>query len=300
MSVDVEDYFQVSAFEHLAAREHWDRFESRVCRNTDRLLAIFDEVGVRATFFVLGWVAERFPDLVRRIAAQGHEIASHGYAHRLVYEQTRDEFRDDVRRARAVLESVAGVPVFGFRAPSYSIVAGSMWALDVLIEEGHSYDSSIFPIHHDRYGAPNAPRHWHLLKRPGGALWEVPPSTIRVGRVNLPIAGGGYFRILPYCWTQWGVSRLNRVERRPAVFYVHPWELDPEQPRLPAAPWTRLRHYFNLSRTTDRLMRLLSAFRFDSIGALLGLFPTTSSIPSPAATLPAWNVPADAAISVDW
>ena len=269
MSVDVEDYFQVSAFDQAVSRDQWDRFESRVSANTERVLATLARRSTRATFFVLGWVAERYPALVRQIADRGHEIASHGYDHRLVFDLTPEEFRADLRRARAAIESAAGVQVRGYRAPSFSITARSLWALDVLIEEGYAYDASIFPIHHDRYGLPSAPRHIHTITRPAGTLWEVPGSTTRVSGMNVPIAGGGYFRLLPYGWTRLGIARVNRLERQPVVFYIHPWELDPEQPRLPASQLTRLRHYRNLSETVPRLERLLSEFRFDSIGSIL-------------------------------
>lgn len=269
MSVDVEDYFQVSAFDQAVSRDQWDRFESRVSANTERVLATLARRSTRATFFVLGWVAERYPALVRQIADRGHEIASHGYDHRLVFDLTPEEFRADLRRARAAIESAAGVQVRGYRAPSFSITARSLWALDILIEEGYAYDASIFPIHHDRYGLPSAPRHIHTITRPAGTLWEVPGSTTRVSGMNVPIAGGGYFRLLPYGWTRLGIARVNRLERQPVVFYIHPWELDPEQPRLPASQLTRLRHYRNLSETVPRLERLLSEFRFDSIGSIL-------------------------------
>jgi polysaccharide deacetylase family protein (PEP-CTERM system associated) len=262
MTVDVEDYFQVSAFEGCVARGEWDRFESRVSRNTERLIEIFDGAGVSATFFVLGWVAERFPGLVRRIAAAGHEIASHGYAHRLVYDMSRRQFAEDVRRAKGVLEESCGVPVLGYRAPSYSITARSMWGLDVLVEQGHLYDASIFPIRHDRYGIPNAPRHPHRIKRVPGALWELPGSTVRCLGQNLPIGGGGYFRLLPYEWTRRGIRHVNTVERRPVTFYLHPWEIDPEQPRVKAPMVSRFRHYRNLEQTEPRLQRLLAEFRF--------------------------------------
>jgi polysaccharide deacetylase family protein (PEP-CTERM system associated) len=269
MSVDVEDYFQVSAFDQAVSRDQWDRFESRVWANTERVLATLARRSTRATFFVLGWVAERYPALIRQIADRGHEIASHGYDHRLVFDLTPEEFRADLRRARAAIESAAGVHVRGYRAPSFSITARSLWALDILIEEGYVYDASIFPIHHDRYGLPSAPRHIHTITRPAGTLWEVPGSTTRVSGMNVPIAGGGYFRLLPYGWTRLGIARVNRLERQPVVFYIHPWELDPEQPRLPASQLTRLRHYRNLNETVPRLERLLSEFRFDSIGSIL-------------------------------
>lgn len=269
MSVDVEDYFHVSALAAAAPRDRWDAFELRVERNTERLLQVFDDAGVKATFFVLGWVAERCPVLVRRIAAAGHEVASHGHAHELVYEQTPVQFQSDVRRTKGVLESLAGTAVQGYRAPSYSITARSLWALDVLVDEGYRYDASIFPIHHDRYGIPGAPRHPHVLRRARGTLVEVPPSTVRVGPLNLPIAGGGYFRLLPYRWTAWGIRRVNQFEGRPVIFYLHPWEVDPDQPQLPGSMLSRFRHYHRLRETEPRLRRLLSEFRFDSIAKTL-------------------------------
>jgi polysaccharide deacetylase family protein (PEP-CTERM system associated) len=262
MTIDVEDYFQVSAFERVVRRDDWDRMESRVVRNTTRLLDCFDEFRVKATFFTLGWVAERQPALVRDIAGRGHEIASHGYAHRLVYDQTPEEFRDDVRRAKRVLEDLSGQAVLGYRAPSYSITARSLWALDVLIAEGYQYDSSIMPIRHDRYGIPGAPRHPHTIDRAGGRIVEAPPATIARGPLTLPVGGGGYFRLLPYGWTRRGIARVNAVDRQPAVFYLHPWEIDPGQPRI-AADWLgRFRHYRNLEATEPRLRRLLSDFQF--------------------------------------
>ena len=265
MTIDVEDYFHVSAFEGVVVREQWHQFESRVCGNTERLLRIFQAHGVRATFFVLGRVAEQFPALVADIVAAGHEIASHGYDHRLVYSQTASAFREDVRRAKGQLEALTGSPVDGYRAPSYSITARTPWAFDVLIEEGHRYDASVFPIRHDRYGIPDAPRHAHVISRPAGSLVEAPGSTVRLGPVNLPMAGGGYFRLLPYWWTRWGISRVNQLERRPAIFYLHPWEIDPEQPRLPASRLGRFRHYRNIHRTENRLHQLLKDFRFDTV-----------------------------------
>jgi len=271
MTVDVEDYFHVSAFDGVVCRSTWDRFDSRVSRNTEALLDVFASTNVKATFFVLGWVAERFPALVRRISSEGHEIASHGYHHQLLYQAGPAEFREDIRRAKAAIENACGRPVLGYRAPSYSIIESSMWAVDVLIEEGYAYDASIFPIHHDRYGIPDAPRHPFVLERAGGNLLEVPASTVRVGSVNLPIAGGGYFRLLPYAWTRWGIGRVNRLETKPVVFYLHPWEIDPEQPRISAPKSTTLRHYGGLRRTLPRLKRLLSDFRFDTVAAVVGV-----------------------------
>jgi polysaccharide deacetylase family protein (PEP-CTERM system associated) len=269
MSIDVEDYFHVSAFDGLVPRARWSSMESRVCRNTDRLLDIFDEFGVRSTFFILGWVAERHADLVKRIAARGHEVASHGFAHRLIYDQTPEAFRQDVRRAKGLLEDAAARRVSGYRAPSYSITPRSLWALDVLLEEGYTYDASIFPIRHDRYGIPISARRPYAIERKAGRLTEVPGSTTQVGPMNLPVAGGGYFRLLPYWWTKWGIARVNRLERRPAVFYLHPWEIDPEQPRLPTGKLSRFRHYRNLSETEARLRQLLTDFAFDAVDRLV-------------------------------
>jgi polysaccharide deacetylase family protein (PEP-CTERM system associated) len=269
MTVDVEEYFHASVFNGIVARKDWDDLESRVCASTDRLLEIFDLAGVKASFFVLGCVAARHPAQVKRIAARGHEIASHGYWHELIYDQSPSAFREDVKRSKGVLESLAGAQVRGYRAPSYSITERSLWALDVLLEEGYEYDASVFPIHHDRYGIPGWPRHPFTLERARGTLIEAPPSTVRVGSVNLPIAGGGYFRLLPYAWTEWGIARLNRVEQRPAIFYVHPWEIDADQPRLPLGWVSSLRHYGNLQRTESRLARLLRNFRFAPLSSIL-------------------------------
>lgn len=269
MTVDVEDYFHVSVFDRVVKREQWATMESRVQANTERLLNLFDEFAVKGTFFVLGWVAERYPSLVRAIVERGHELASHGYAHRLIYNQTPDEFRQDVRRAKALLEDTGGVEVRGYRAPSFSVTRQSMWALDVLLEEQYRYDASIFPIRHDRYGIPGAPRWPHHLDRAGGRIYEVPCSTVRVGGTNLPVAGGGYFRILPYAWTRWGLARLNQQDGQPAIFYLHPWEIDPAQPRLPVNALGRFRHYRNLHKTEARLRALMRDFRFGPLNGVL-------------------------------
>jgi polysaccharide deacetylase family protein (PEP-CTERM system associated) len=279
MTVDVEDYFHVTAFDRIVSRDDWPKYESRVCGNTERLLSCFEEAGVRATFFVLGWVAERHPELVRRIAAGGHEIGSHGFSHRLVYQQTPQAFREDVRRARSAISSEAGVPVLGYRAPTFSVTSRSLWALDVLLEEGHAYDASVFPVHHDRYGIPSSPRHFHQITRVAGTLWECPPSTVRVAGVNLPVAGGGYFRLLPYAWTRWGISQINRREHRPAVFYVHPWEIDSGQPRLGVSGFGAMRHYASLGKTEGRLKRLLGEFEWAPLGEVLGVLPSGAMIP---------------------
>lgn len=286
MTIDVEDYFHVTAFEGIAPRHRWSEFESRVCGNTERLLAIFAETRTSATFFVLGWVAEHHPDLVRRIADAGHEVACHSYAHRLVYDLTREAFREDTRRAKAVIERAAGAPVAGYRAPTYSITPRSLWALDILIEEGFHYDASIFPIHHDRYGIPISPRRPYTIQRPAGSIIEVPGSTIRIGPLNMPVAGGGYFRLLPYEWTRRGIERLNRVESRAAVFYLHPWEIDPDQPRLSLGAVGRFRHYRNLGDAERRLRRLLADFRFGTIGDLLHGVCASEPASHPALALP--------------
>jgi polysaccharide deacetylase family protein (PEP-CTERM system associated) len=265
MTIDVEDYFHASAFNDVIPRHTWDGLESRVCANTHRLLEIFAEHEV----FVLGWVAERYPALVKEIAGAGHEIASHGFGHRLIYEQTPNEFREDVRRAKRLLEDTSGATVAGYRAPSFSITARSLWALDVLIEEGHTYDSSIFPVRHDRYGIPDAPRHTHVITRPTGRLTESPAATTRIGAMNLPVGGGGYFRLMPYRWTRWGIRRVNRLESKPAVFYLHPWEIDPGQPRFDLGRVNGFRHYRNLRLTETRLRRLLRDFRFGSLSGVL-------------------------------
>lgn len=265
MTVDVEDYFHVSALAASAPRARWDSFESRVERNTMRLLDLFDEHGATVTCFVLGWVADRHPQVVKAIAARGHEVASHGFWHQLVYDLTPDAFRDDVRRSRALLQNLSGQPVDGYRAPSFSITRRSLWALDVLVEEGYTYDASIFPVRHDRYGIPDAPRHAYRVNRPAGPLTELPPSTATLAGQNLAVAGGGYFRLLPYAWTRWGINRLNAVEHRPAIFYLHPWEVDPDQPRLPTTLLSRTRHYTNLARTEPRLRQLLRDFAFGPI-----------------------------------
>lgn len=270
LTVDVEDYFHVAAFARQIDPATWDRFPLRVEHNTCRLLDLFAGHGVRATFFVLGWVAERCPGLVRDIARQGHEVACHGYSHQLIYGQARETFRAETARSKACLEDQAQRPVLGYRAASYSITKQSLWALDILSELGFSYDSSIFPVHHDRYGIPGSPRWPYRLDMPNGAsLIEFPPSTARVGRQSLPVAGGGYFRIYPYWLTRFGLTRINRGEERPFIFYLHPWEIDPEQPRIRAGWLSTFRHYTHLSRCEDRLKRLLRDFQFAPVKDVL-------------------------------
>ncbi|MBY0496924.1 MAG: DUF3473 domain-containing protein [Cyanobacteria bacterium] len=269
ISVDVEDYFHASAFDRVVPRSAWDDYESRVVPNTHRLLDLFDEQRVKGTFFVLGWVAKKFPELVREIATRGHELASHGYHHQLVYMLTPAQFRDDIRRAKGVIEQAGGVRVRGYRAPSFSIVRTSLWALDVLIEEGHTYDASIFPIHHDRYGIADAPRAVHVIQRASGSIVEVPASTVRIGAMNYPIAGGGYFRLFPYAATKWGIARVNNREGEPVVLYIHPWEVDPDQPKLEASRATQLRHHVGMAGTLDKLRQITTDFAFGPIADVL-------------------------------
>jgi polysaccharide deacetylase family protein (PEP-CTERM system associated) len=263
LTVDVEDYFHVSALAPSIQRDSWASRESRVAGNTHRLLALFEHFRVRATFFVLGWVAEREPQLVREIAAGGHEVACHGFSHRLVYDQSPQEFREETLRSKRLLEDAIGAPVQGYRAASYSIVKRSLWALDILAEAGFAYDSSIFPVRHDRYGIPDAERKPHRLTTPGGAsIVEWPLAAAPILGLRLPVAGGGYFRLLPYAISRWGLASINRRERQPFIFYLHPWEIDPEQPRVPARWLSRFRHYTNLDKCEPRLRRLLREFRF--------------------------------------
>ncbi|WP_229474712.1 XrtA system polysaccharide deacetylase [Pseudoduganella lurida] len=263
MTVDVEDYFQVSAFAPYIARDSWPQRECRVEANVERLLAILAESGAHATFFTLGWIAERYPALVRQIVAAGHELASHGYGHLRASDQTREQFRDDVTRSKAILEALGGQPVLGYRAPSFSIGPGNLWALDVLREAGYRYSSSIYPIVHDHYGMPGAPRFAFRPNGPDGLL-EVPITTVRLRERNLPAGGGGYFRLLPYALSRRLMRRVNRVDGQPAIFYCHPWELDPDQPRIAGIGMkTRFRHYVNLGRMERRLRALTRDFAWD-------------------------------------
>jgi polysaccharide deacetylase family protein (PEP-CTERM system associated) len=263
LTVDVEDYFHVAALAPSIHRDSWGARESRVVLNTQRLLALFERFDVRGTFFVLGWVAERYPQLVKDIAAGGHEIACHGFSHRLVYEQSPEEFYEETSRAKRLLEDITGSAVLGYRAASYSIVNESLWALDILVDIGFVYDSSIFPVHHDRYGIPDAQRTPHRLLTPNNqSIVEWPLSTAKAFGFRLPVAGGGYFRLLPYWLTHWGLASINRREQLPFIFYLHPWEIDPEQPRVSASWLSQFRHYTNLGICEARLQRLLGEFRF--------------------------------------
>lgn len=261
LTVDVEEYFHPNAMDGVVPPSQWDALPHRVEANTRRVLDLLDECDVRATFFVLGWVAERWPQLVSDIERRGHEVACHGFAHRLVYQLGPERFRDDVLHARRVLEDIVGHRIAGFRAASYSIVDSTLWALDVLIDLGFTYDSSIFPIRHDLYGIPSFSRAPVRIERAAGAILEIPPSTVRLLGQNWPVAGGGYFRLLPYWLTRRAIERLNRHEGRAGMVYVHPWELDVDQPRLRGGMRARLQ-YANLHRTEARLRRLLREFRF--------------------------------------
>jgi polysaccharide deacetylase family protein (PEP-CTERM system associated) len=261
LTIDVEDYFQVSAFAAYIPRATWGTIPCRVEHNIDRILAMLAENNVRATFFVLGWIAERYPDLVRRIAAEGHEVASHGYEHLRASEQGFGPFLADIRLAKAILEDIAGLPVSGYRAPSFSVGHANPWAFDCILEAGYRYSSSIYPIRHDHYGMPDAPRFAHQI-RPG--LIEVPVATFRMMRANWPAGGGGYFRLLPYEVSRWSLRRVNERDGRPAMFYFHPWEIDPEQPRVDGVKFkTRFRHYLNLRQMEARIRRLLEDFHWD-------------------------------------
>ena len=291
LSVDVEDYYHVSAFERYVRQDQWTSYPSRVANNTRRIIDILEEHGVTATFFILGWVAEREPTLVREIYRRGHEVASHGYNHRRVTTQTRTEFRDDIRRSKSLLEDLTGATVSGYRAPSYSISLNCLWAFDELVESGYRYDSSVFPVRHDFYGIPNWPRFpFYVVKKSneewipdntgspcdmkstgnGSRLLEIPITTARVAGRNMPIAGGGYFRLFPYFVTHWGLQQINSAENRPFVFYLHPWEIDPDQPRMTGIGIkTRFRHYLNLHSTEQRFRNLLMDFKFSPLSTLI-------------------------------
>jgi polysaccharide deacetylase family protein (PEP-CTERM system associated) len=278
LTIDVEDYFQVSAMAPYIRRSQWDSIECRVERNVDRILALLAAGQTRATFFTLGWVAERYPQIVRRIVAQGHELASHGYGHERVSDLSREAFTQDIVRAKRLLEDVGGVAVQGYRAPSFSIGEGNLWAFDCLQQAGHRYSSSIYPIKHDHYGMPDAPRFAHTVR---DGLIEIPITTVRVGQRNLPSSGGGWFRLFPYALSRWMIGRVNANDRAPAIFYFHPWEIDHGQPRVAGIDLkTRFRHYVNIGRTEQRLAALLRDFRW---GRMDDIFLGQSGRSSPAA-----------------
>jgi len=264
MSFDVEEHFQVSAFDSPMRRRHWDQFESRVERNTRCILDVLAQRNVHATFFILGWIAERHQDFVREIARQGHENACHGYGHELLLSQTPDQFRTDIRRAKAILEDITGRAVLGYRAPSFTIMPETGWSLPILVEEGFVYDSSVFPVVHDRYGFPDARPDVHRMMTSAGPLWEVPPSTVKVMGVRISAAGGGYLRVYPFAFFRWLLRRIE-AQGQPLVIYSHPWEYDPAQPPMHGSWFSRFRHYTNLDKTKSRLETLLNEFSFAPI-----------------------------------
>lgn len=274
MTIDVEDYFQVSAFAPHVARTSWDDRECRVERNMDRILEMLARHDTKATFFTLGWIAERYPQLVRRIVAGGHELASHGFGHERASDLTERAFLDDITRAKSILEDLGGVAVRGYRAPSFSIGEGNLWAFDALLSAGYRYSSSIYPIRHDHYGMPDAPRHAHEV-RPG--LLEVPITTVRLLDRNLPSSGGGYFRLLPYALSRWMLNRVNTHDRQSGIFYFHPWEIDVDQPRVDGInSKTRFRHYVNIGRMERRLAQLLKDFRWDRMDNIFLAAPASA------------------------
>jgi polysaccharide deacetylase family protein (PEP-CTERM system associated) len=267
LTIDVEDYFHVSAMTPYVARGDWERHDCRVEQNVERILAMLEEYGARATFFTLGWVAERYPQLVRRIVAEGHELASHGFAHKRASEQSPEAFFSDIQLAKIVLEDIAGVEVRGYRAPSFSIGPANAWAFECIERAGYRYSSSVYPVRHDHYGTPDAPRFTHDVRE---GLLEVPVTTARLFGRNWPAGGGGYFRLMPYTMSRWLLRRVNRVDQQPAIFYFHPWEIDDEQPRVPGIDArTRFRHYLNLHRTEHRLRKLLFDFEWGRVDEVL-------------------------------
>jgi len=290
-TVDVEDYFHVQAFADRIPRDTWDDYESRVVANTHQVLRLLDQHQTRGTFFILGWVADRHPELVRDIQKSGHEIGCHSYWHRLIYDMTPEEFRDDLRRATEILSEITGEPITAFRAPCFSITDRSLWALDILIEEGYRFDSSIFPVHHDNYGIPNAERFPHTIERPAGSLFEFPPSVYRIGKFNLPIAGGGYFRLYPIRFSLHCLQSINRRYHQPFMFYIHPWELDPDQPRQPAGWKSRFRHYQNLNTTERKLHRLLDVCRLSRAGDIAQSAEPAPDLPADSPTCAMPSVP---------
>lgn len=277
LTIDVEDYFQVSAFAPYIRRSDWDSRECRVERNVDRILAMLAERDVKATFFTLGWIAERYPQMVRRLVDAGHELASHGYGHERASDLSREAFRHDVDRAKKILEDLAGKPVLGYRAPSFSIGTGNLWAFDALAQAGYRYSSSIYPIAHDHYGMPDSPR---FAYRVGTGLLEIPVTTLRLMNRNMPSSGGGYFRLLPYSLTRWMLRRVNQQDREPAIFYFHPWEIDAEQPRIDGIDArTRFRHYVNIDRNEAKLRQLLADFRWGRMDDIFLDRPAVTAAP---------------------
>jgi len=282
LTIDVEDYFHVTAFDRLVSQCDWDAFSSRVVASTRRLLKLLDRHHVRATFFVLGWVAFRNPRLVREIHGAGHEIGCHSYWHRRVTGMTPDEFRKDLALARAVISDITAMPVLAYRAPSFSITRRTLWAFDILAEQGIRYDSSIFPVYHDRYGIPDAASVPHRIATRSGEVLEFPLSVARFWKLKVPVCGGGYFRLLPFPWTVHGLRRIHAQQSHPFVFYIHPWEIDPAQPRVPGASWLQWRHYVNLATTESKFDELLANFQFGRLGDVLeGWFePPAARVPA--------------------
>jgi len=264
LSIDVEDYFMVSAFEKTVKRSDWEKYECRVEKNTLRILDVMDEYGAKGTFFVVGWIADRYPDLLREIHRRGHEIGGHSYYHRLVYEMTPEEFKQDLRRTRRAIEAAGVGPVIGFRAPSFSVIERNLWALDILRKEGYKYDASIFPAAHARGGIAHAARYPHWIQD----LAEFPMSTARVFGKSMPFSGGGYFRLFPYSFVKFGMNQSVR-KGKPTIIYVHPWEFDPEQPRMPAKPFDKFKHYVNLDKTESKFRRLLRDYHFAPVRDVL-------------------------------
>lgn len=269
LTIDLEDYYHVSAFNEHVSQEEWKSRPSRVVQSTERLLEWLDESSCRATFFTLGWVAEWHPQIVREVADRGHEIACHSLRHRTVYEMQPQEFRDDTSQAKRLLEDTTGKRVLGYRAPSFSITEKALWAFDVLCELGFSYDSSIFPVRHPNYGTVTASRKPFRIETRSGPLVEFPMSTLQIAGVRSPFGGGAYFRLLPYWYTRWGIRYLNRSESIPVCVYLHPWELDPEQPQMSGSLTARMRHYFGLSRTPGKFRQLIKDFEFAPLGELV-------------------------------
>lgn len=268
LSIDVEEYFQATAFNGGVPYDNWDSYESRVHSATEKILSILSRHDTKATFFIVGWVARKHPGIVKAIQKEGHEIACHSYAHREISEQTPDAFRKDLCLARSILEDITGQPVKGYRAPTFSITRDTLWALDILIEEGFQYDSSVFPIRHDRYGMPKAERFPSVIRRNGYTILEFPMSTLRLMGINLPFAGGGYMRLLPSSLVSRAIDKING-QGQPVIVYVHPWEFDPDQPRIHASPVTNFRHYHNIATMSTKFQRLLSRHKFAPVWEVL-------------------------------
>ncbi|MFQ5901247.1 MAG: XrtA system polysaccharide deacetylase [Thermodesulfobacteriota bacterium] len=266
LTIDVEDYYHASVFVDVVDQSDWPNYESRVVRNTERILTVLSQHNVKGTFFILGWIAENYPELIKEIDGKGHEIACHSYDHKLIYKHSQRSFREDIRRARKILENITGKKVAGYRAPTFSVINESLWALQILKEEGFEYDSSVFPVVHDNYGIPDAERFPSMFQVNGGeAIREFPMSTLRILGWNIPVSGGGYLRLFPYRFIRWAIKRINVIEKQPAIIYFHPWELDPHQSRIKVGPFSRFRHYVNLDKMEGKLENLLRDFKFGTV-----------------------------------